>query len=101
MKRKKNIQRLGGLAVIDHETPEKCLRCNASMQGRKYHSYLGHLGLHGLADKYFDGDIEKAQKRLRENGRARHDPFKANGAWQPYKPIPVQMEMGGELMLKP
>ncbi len=71
------------------------------MAGRVYHSYLGHLGLHGLADKYFDGDIEEAQKRLRENGRARSDPFRANGAFPAYKPIPVTMEIAGEPMARP
>lgn len=71
------------------------------MQGRVYHSYLGHLGLHGIADKYFDGDIKAAQKRLRENGRARSDPAPWNGAWKSYQPIPVKVEIGGEWMEKP
>jgi hypothetical protein len=57
------------------------------MQGRVYHSYLGHLGLHGLADRYFEGDIAEAQRRLRENDLARQDPFRANGAWKPYRRI--------------
>jgi hypothetical protein len=83
----KKIHSLGGKAVIEKDPPANCPRCGKTMQGRSYHSYLGHLGLHGLADKYFDGDIEAAQKRLRENGRARSDPFPANGAWKPYQPI--------------
>lgn len=78
---------LGGKAVIDKMPPTHCPRCRQSMQGRTYHSYLGHLGLHGLADKYFDGDVQAAQKRLRENGRARSDPFPGNGAWKSYVPI--------------
>lgn len=78
---------LGGKAVISKTPPQRCPRCNQSMQGRSYHSYLGHLGLHGLADKYFDGDVQATQKRLRENGRARSDPFPGNGAWKPYRPI--------------
>jgi hypothetical protein len=98
---KRNWQRKGGQAVIARKPPDECPRCGESMQGRVYHSYLGHLGLHGLADKYFDGSIEAAQKRLRENGRARSDSFRANGAWQPYRPIPVAMEIGGEAMVRP
>ncbi len=71
------------------------------MQGRTWHSYLGHLGLHAIADKYFGGDINAAQKRLRENGRARQDPAPWNGAWKPYRPIPVKMDIGGEWMERP
>ena len=84
---KKKIHSLGGKAVAAKPVPPQCPRCGKSMQGRVYHSYLGHLGLHGLADKYFDGDIEAAQKQLRENGRARSDPFPGNGAWRPYRQI--------------
>lgn len=57
------------------------------MKGRSWHSYLGHLGLHGLAERYFDGDIQAAQTRLRQNGLARQDPFPANGAWPRYAPV--------------
>jgi hypothetical protein len=68
------------------------------MQGRVWYSYLGHLGLHGLANKYFEGDIAAAQKHLRENGLARQDPAPWNGAWRPYRPIAVKVDMGGESM---
>jgi len=84
---KTTFQSLGGKAVIAKSPPEKCPHCDASMLGRSWHSYLGHLGLHGLADKYFDGDIEAAQKRLRSNGLARQDPFAGNGAWPAYQPV--------------
>lgn len=85
----KKIQSLGGKACIDKAVPSACPRCGRPMQGRSYHSYLGHLGLHGLADRYFEGDVDAAQKRLRENGLARQDPFPGNGAWKPYQPIPA------------
>jgi hypothetical protein len=85
--KKQSIQSLGGKAVIQKPAPADCPRCGQSMQGRTYHSYLGHLGLHGLADKYFDGDIQAAQKRLRQNGLAKQDPFAGNGAWPAYQPI--------------
>ena len=91
---KKTYQSLGGKAVIGKLPPPHCPRCNKSMQGRTYHSFLGHLGLHGLADHHFNGDIEAAQKRLRENGRARSDPFPGNGAWQPYRAI---VDLGKEV----
>ena len=83
----RTAQSLGGKAVISKAPPEMCPRCKQSMQGRTYHSYLGHLGLHGLADKYFDGDVSAAQKRLRSNGLAKQDPFEGNGAWPRYVPI--------------
>jgi hypothetical protein len=83
----KKIQSLGGKAIISNAVPATCPRCGKSMQGRVYHSYLGHLGLHGLADKYFQGNLDAAQKRLRENGIARQDPFPGNGAWKRYQPI--------------
>ena len=77
----------GGQAVKTRTPPETCLRCGRSMAGRKWHSYLGHLGLHGLADKYFDGDLKAAQRRLRANGLARQDPAPWNGAWPEYIPV--------------
>jgi hypothetical protein len=78
---------LGGRAVKGKTPPDTCLRCGRSMAGRRWHSYLGHLGLHGLADKYFGGDIEAAQKRLRQNALARQDPAPWNGAWPRYVPV--------------
>lgn len=78
---------LGGRAVASKQPPESCPRCGQSMAGRSWHSYLGHLGLHGLADNHFDGDLEAAQKRLRENGIARQDPFPENGAMPRYRPV--------------
>jgi len=82
----------GGKAVISKVPPAKCPRCGASMRGRCWHSYLGHMGLHGLADKYFEGDVKAAQKRLRQNGLAKQDPFPGNGAWGRYVPV-QQSEM--------
>jgi len=84
---KNNFQSLGGKAVIGKSAPEVCPRCEASMSGRSWHSFLGHLGLHGLAEKYFEGDIKAAQKQLRENGLARQDPFPGNGAWPAYRAV--------------
>ena len=78
---------LGGRAVKDKKPPDCCLRCGQPMTGRSWHSYLGHLGLHGLADRYFDGDLEAAQQRLRQNGLARQDPAPWNGAWPKYSPV--------------
>jgi len=92
----KKVQSLGGKAVIDKKAPDVCPSCGAPMNGRSWHSFLGHLGLHGLADKYFEGDIRAAQIRLRENGLARQDPASWNGAWKPYRPIPVKAQIGDE-----
>lgn len=94
MTRKKKAVRLtkqqkGGLAVANKIPPANCPRCHKPiMFGSSWHSYLGHLGLHGIADRYFGGDIEAAQKHLRENGLARQDAAPWNGAFRPY--IPVQ-----------
>jgi len=80
---------LGGRAVGSKTPPPTCPhpRCELSMQGRSWHSYLGHLGLHGLADNWFGGDLEMAQRRLRRNGLARQDPVPGNGAWPEYQPV--------------
>ncbi len=82
---------LGGRAVGSKTPPPVCRRCGRSMEGRTWHSYLGHLGLHGLADKHFGGDLHAAQRRLRNNGLARQDPAPGNGAWPSYRPV---MEKG-------
>ena len=50
--RRVSIQSLGGKAVIKKAAPATCPRCNQDMSGRSWHSFLGHLGLHGIADKY-------------------------------------------------
>ena len=61
--------------------------CGRPMAGRSWHSYIGHLGLHGLADNYFNGDVTACQRRLRRNGIARQDPFPSNNAYPSYQPI--------------
>lgn len=81
-------QQKGGKALAQKECPLSCPRCGKQfMFLAPYHSYLGHLGLHGLADRYFNGDIQAAQKRLRENGLARQDPAPWNRAFPPYQPV--------------
>jgi hypothetical protein len=78
---------LGGRAVAAKKPPDQCPRCGRPMTGRSWHSYLGHLGLHGLADRHFVGDVEAAQRRLRRNGLARQDPAPWNGTWPEYRPV--------------
>jgi hypothetical protein len=78
---------LGGRAVGNKTPPAVCPRCGEPMAGRTWHSYLGHLGLHGLADNWFGGDLDAAQRRLRRNGLARQDPVPGNGAWPQYRPV--------------
>lgn len=82
-------QRAGGLAVRTKEPPPRCPRgCGKTFPFcTPWHSYLGHLGLHGLADRYFNGDLMAAQKHLRNNGLARQDPAPWNGAWPRYTPL--------------
>jgi len=81
-------QSAGGLAVARKDPPASCARCGKKMPFlTPWHSYLGHLGLHGLADRYFGGDLKAAQTRLRQNGLARQDPMPWNGAYKPYRPI--------------
>ena len=84
-------QRAGGLAVGDKHPPAYCPRCGKEiMWGTSWYGYLGHLGLHGLADRWFGGDIKAAQKRLRENGLARQDPRPENRAFRRYRPVTDQ-----------
>jgi len=79
---------LGGRAVALKQAPLACPRCSKQFAfATPWHSYLGHLGLHGLADNHFGGDIEAAQRRLQRNGLARQDPTPWNGAWPKYKPV--------------
>lgn len=80
-------RKLGGQAVKGKPSPSHCPRCGKPLNGRSWHSYLGHLGLHGLADRYFNGDLEAAQARLRQNGLARQDPAPWNGAFPNYQPV--------------
>jgi hypothetical protein len=80
-------QSAGGKAVARRQPPTHCPRCGRPMVGKRWHAYLGHLGLHGLADRYFGGDIKAAQARLRQNGLAKQDPMPYNGAWPKYRPI--------------
>lgn len=86
----------GGKAVKVKTPPATCSRCGQEMAGRTWHSYLGHLGLHGLADRYFGGDMQAAQKRLRLNSLALQDPAPWNGAWPKYVPIPIEAARRGD-----
>jgi hypothetical protein len=81
-------RRKGGRAVIPRVPPPTCTRCGKSMAGRSWHSYLGHRGLHGLADSRFGGDLEACQRHLRDNGLARQDPYPENKIWPRYKHLP-------------
>lgn len=83
----RRIAVLGGLATMKLTPPAECPRCGKSMAGRPWHSYLGHLGLHGTADAYFDGDIEACQEHLRRNGLAKQDVVPENGAFRRYVPL--------------
>ena len=40
--------------------PDSCPRCGRPMANRSWHSYIGHLGLHGTADHHFSGDMRAA-----------------------------------------
>lgn len=85
---KRSPQSAGGLAVRTRRAPPFCPRCGKEiMFGTPWHSYLGHLGLHGLADRYFNGDLTAAQTRLRNNGLAKQDPAPWNNAWPTYQPV--------------
>lgn len=79
--------RKGRQAQARAEVPDECPRCEKSLVGYSFNRYLGHLGLHGLADNKFKGDIEAAQEHLQRNGLARQDPAPWNGAWRPYVPV--------------
>lgn len=85
-----SVARMGGLALKDKEAPLKCPRCGKLYRFcESWFVHLGHLGLHGLADRYFNGDIQAAQRRLSENGRARQEEGATwqNNAFKPYRPI--------------
>ena len=79
-------RRKGGLAVKPKPPPARCPRCGRG-PFKNWHAWLGHKGLHGLADNHFGGDIKAAQTRLRENALATIDPYPENNAWPKYKPV--------------
>lgn len=57
-----------------------CPRCGKHF---KTHAKLAaHLGLHGFADKYADGDIDKGRSLLSITGAAASDPAPWNGAYE-------------------
>lgn len=88
MSDKPTPQSLGGNAVKKKHAPPSCPRCGRQFPfAHPWMSYLGHLGLHGLADRYFGGDIQAAQQRLQQNGLAKQDPAPWNNAWPKYSPI--------------
>ena len=75
-------QTAGGLAVKSLPFPARCPRCRTSLAGKNYHGYLGHMGMHKYADRYFCGDISAAARQLAYNGLASQDPMPYNGAFQ-------------------
>lgn len=78
----------GGKTTASKHAPDHCPRCGKEFAFcTPWHSYLGHLGLHGLADRYFNGDMQAAQKQLQRNGLARQDPAPYNQAWPKYQAL--------------
>jgi hypothetical protein len=78
----------GAKAVAKLPAPTHCPICHKEYPpGTTFAQHRGHLGLHGLADNHFGGDIKAAQRHLRNNGLARQDPAPWNGAWPEYEPI--------------
>lgn len=75
-------QSAGGLAVKSTPFPMRCPRCRASLAGKTYHGYLGHMGLHTYADRYYCGHMSAAARQLAYNGLASQDPMPWNGAFQ-------------------
>jgi hypothetical protein len=72
-------RRRGGKTTASLPAPGPCPRC-----GRRFESHLqyaGHLGLHGFADRYTEGDLKAAGLKLGIVGAAAIDPFPENGAF--------------------
>ena len=81
-------QQRGGQAAARLPAPLQCPRCGKVYPfAHPWMAHLGHLGLHGLADRYFGGDMQAAQTHLRQNGLAKQDPAPWNRAWRPYVPV--------------
>ena len=83
-------QQKGGRAVAQKYAPPYCPRCGKEFVFcAPWMAYLGHLRMHQIADRHFGGDLQAAQKRLRENGLARQEEKASwsNGAFRPYRPI--------------
>jgi hypothetical protein len=75
------------MQALKGKVPAVCPDCSRDLKGYNWNKWLGHRGLHGLANRRFDGDIAAAQKHLQQNGLARQDPAAWNGAWRAYKPV--------------
>lgn len=85
-------QRAGGLAVAKKECPTApCPRCGKVFPFlSSWMSWIGHMGLHSTADRYFDGDMSAAARQLAYNALAAEERGKSwsNGAWlRNYRPI--------------
>lgn len=85
-------QQAGGLAVKEKYAPTApCPHCGKVFPFlASWMSWIGHMGLHSTANRYFDGDISAAARQLAYNGLAAQERGAAwsNGAWQrKYKPI--------------
>lgn len=72
---------LGGQAVKDRKPPDTCPKCGQDVSKRTWHSYIGHLGLHSTADKYYSGDAVAALR----DALSKQDPFPENGAWSQFR----------------
>ena len=55
--------------------PAACPHCGCSLAGYDFNRYLGHLGLHGLANNHFAGDLVAAPTTL---ARERLEPAKSD-----------------------
>ncbi len=57
-----------------------CPKCE--MHFKTHAQLAAHLGLHGFADRYADGDIQKARHLLSITGAAASDSTPWNGAYE-------------------
>lgn len=94
-----NDRRAGGLTTSAKIAPRgtRCPRCGKSFSGKPWMAYIGHKGLHGLADRYFSGCLSSAARRMALNSVAKYDPAPWNGAFQ-YKPIQPYIVKGATTM---
>ena len=69
----------GGRTTAGKVAPAACRKCGKTFSSHL--AYAGHLGLHGLADRYCGGDMKEALTKFNLLGIAATDCCPANGAF--------------------
>jgi hypothetical protein len=85
----------GGRITAAKAAPGPCPKCGKTFPSHL--AYAGHLGLHGLADRYCQGDLKQAVVKFNLLGIAATDSHPGNGAFARAHQVQAEIQNNPEV----